>query len=287
MRQESKWFESVPEGMWVKCPKCGEILYQKDWLSALKVCKKCGHHFRMTALERVEHLLDPGSFEEVDGKVVSSDPLNFPEYVAKLKRDRIASSLNEAVYSGRGTLEQMPLYVAITDARFLMGSMGSAVGEKVTRAIERATEERLPILTICGTGGGARMQEGILSLMQMPKTCAALARHHAKKLLHISLLTDPSMAGVMASWASVGDIILAEPGAMVGFAGLRVARQVQKGKFPENFQTSEYQFERGMIDLIVPRKELRDTLAKILYYTGSRPEKARIDEAHPAEEGHV
>jgi acetyl-CoA carboxylase carboxyl transferase subunit beta len=257
---------AVPDGIAVKCEECSSILLKDEWEAALKVCPKCGHHSRLSAQERIRLLCDEGSFQEWDREVVSSDPLGFPEYRAKLERDAQRTGLAEAAVTGRAAIGAVPCAIAITDSRFLMGSMGSAVGEKVTRAIERATQDQVSVLTICGSGGGARMHEGILSLMQMAKTTAALARHSQRHLLHLSLLTDPSMAGVLASFASVGDIVIAEPGAMIGFAGGRVSAQAQVVDVPKDFQTSEFQLRSGMIDMVVHRRDLRDTIIRILNY---------------------
>jgi acetyl-CoA carboxylase carboxyl transferase subunit beta len=259
---------AVPDGIATKCEECSSILLKDDWEANLRVCPKCGHHARLSAEQRIALLCDEGSFEEWDTGVVSSDPLGFPEYQNKLARDAEKTGLPEAAITGRATIDQKACALAITDSRFLMGSMGSAVGEKVARAIEQATERGIPIVTICGSGGGARMHEGILSLMQMAKTAAALARHSQEGLLHISLLTDPSMAGVLASFASLGDIVIAEPGAMIGFAGGRVSAQAQVVEVPKDFQTSEFQLESGMLDMVVHRRDLRETLAKLLDYLG-------------------
>lgn len=261
---------AVPDGIAVKCENCASILLKADWEANLKVCSKCGHHARLSAAERIDLLCDERSFEEWDTGVVSGDPLDFPEYQNKLARDAEKTGLSEAAVTGRATIEQMECAIAITDSRFLMGSMGSAVGEKVARAVERATENGFPVITICGSGGGARMHEGILSLMQMAKTAASLARHSQGGLLHISILTDPSMAGVLASFASLGDIVMAEPGAMIGFAGGRVSAQAQVTEVPKNFQTSEFQLESGMIDMIVHRRDLRETTAKLIGYLTSQ-----------------
>jgi acetyl-CoA carboxylase carboxyl transferase subunit beta len=261
---ENGWFGKVPEGIVTKCPKCRAMLLCADWLRNLRVCPKCDFHFRLSAPERVDLLFDPETFEQFDPHLASADPLRFPEYPAKLRRDTEKTGLPSAVVTGTGLIESIPAVAAVTDSRFLMGSMDSAVGEKVARAVERATADRLPLVTVCGTGGGARMYEGILSLMQMAKTSGALARHHGAGLLHVSILTDPSMAGVLASWASLGDVILAEPGAMIGFAGLRVSKQAQVLKIPKDFQTSEFQLRQGMIDRVVHRRDLKTLLAFLL-----------------------
>lgn len=259
----------VPEGLMTPCPKCKELLFTREWERNLKVCLKCGYHFPITAPERIEILLDQGSFTERDAELFSANPLDFPGYTDTMERHRAATGLRDACVSGDGTLAGHPLSLAITDRRFMMGSMGSVVGERITRAIERATERGTPVLLVSGTGGGARMHEGLLALMQMAKTSGALARHHDAGLLTVVLLTDPTMGGVTASWGSLGDMILAEPGAMIGFAGLRVAQQANVGKVPANFQTAEFHREHGQIDRVVPRKELKETLARIFQFAGA------------------
>jgi acetyl-CoA carboxylase carboxyl transferase subunit beta len=265
--------EAIPDGLWSQCPGCRELLFTRELDRNLKVCKKCSHHFRLTAAERLELLLDPGSFIERDAELRTIDPLHFPNYDASLARHQKNTGLTEAILSGEGRIDGMPLGVAVTDAHFIMGSMGSVVGERITRAIERAIEREMPVLLVSGSGGGARMQEGLLSLMQMAKTSAALARLKQAGLLSIVLLTDPTMGGVFASWASLGDILIAEPGAMIGFAGQRVSQQTGVMKPPPDFQTAEFQLKHGMIDLICPRKELRETLIRLLQF-GSRVEAA-------------
>jgi len=256
--------EAMPDGLWTKCLKCNEILFNRDLEKNLKVCPKCGYHFRLSAQERLASLIDPGSFIEYDAALVSVDPLGFPEYPAKLERDRAKTGLLEAAITGEGTIEGLQTVIGITDSGFLMGSMGSAVGEKIARAMEAAAEKRLPIITICGSGGGARMHEGLLSLMQMAKTTAAASRLQQAGVLFISILTDPSMAGVLASWASVGDIIIAEPGAMIGFTGQRVSKQAQVIKLPPDFQLAEFQLAHGMVDMVVQRNDLKSTLVRLI-----------------------
>lgn len=264
----------IPEGLWTLCEKCRERLFTREWERNLKVCMRCGHHFRLTARERVELLLDTGSFRELDGELVSGNPLGFPDYAETLARHARQSGLPDAVLSGEGTLAGHSLTVAVTDAHFMRGAMGSVVGERIARAVERATHLRLPTLLVSGTGGGARMQEGLLSLMQMAATSAALARHHEAGLLSIVLLTDPSLAGVMASWGSLGDILLAEPGARIGFVGERVSQQAQVKNAPTDFQTAEFQLEHGQVDAVVPRKDLRGTIATLLGFAGAHPGSA-------------
>ncbi len=260
--------EDLPEGLWIPCPKCREALFTREWERSLRVCGKCGHHSRLNARERIDLLLDEGTFREHAAGLTSTDPLDFPGYQSALERYRKSTQMGDAVLSGEGLLEGMPLTVAVTDANFMMGSMGSVVGERITRAIERATERRIPTLLVSGSGGGARMHEGLLSLMQMAKTAAALARHNQAGHLTLVLLTDPSMGGVTASWGMLGDVILAEPGAMIGFAGLRVSQQAQVHKVPADFQSAEFQRDHGQIDRVVPRKELKATLASLMRFAG-------------------
>ncbi len=259
----------IPEGLWTQCPKCKEVLFAREWERNLKVCLKCHHHFWLTARERIEMLVDPGSFAELDGSLVSANPLDFPGYADKLRRHGEKTGLTDAIVSGEALLGGHPLTLAVTDAHFMRGAMGSVVGERLTRAVERATARRIPTLLVSGSGGGARMEEGLLSLMQMAKTSAALARHNQAGLLSIVLLTDPSLAGIMASWGSLGDILLAEPAAQIGFVGERVSAQATLGKAPANFQSAEFQLQHGQIDLVTPRKDLRDTLQRLLAFAGN------------------
>ncbi|UHA72430.1 acetyl-CoA carboxylase, carboxyltransferase subunit beta [Paenibacillus sp. 481] len=253
----------IPEGLMHKCAKCGTIQYHKELEKNLKVCSNCGHHMRLNALERIELTLDEGRFFEYDSNLVSVDPLEFPGYAQKLKQQLSKSPLNEAVVTGEGTIGGYPVVVAVMSFDFFSGSMGSAVGEKVTRAIEIALQKQYPLI-IFSTSGGARMQESILSLMQMAKTSAALAKFHDAGGLYISVFTDPTMGGVSASFAMLGDINIAEPGALVGFAGRIVIEQTIRQKLPDEFQTAEFNLKHGQIDLVVPRKDLRQTLSKLL-----------------------
>ncbi|MBM3458956.1 MAG: acetyl-CoA carboxylase carboxyl transferase subunit beta, partial [Armatimonadetes bacterium] len=207
----------IPEGLWTQCPKCKEVLFGREWERRLKVCLKCNHHFWLSAPERIELLVDPGTFVERDGDLRSANPLDFPGYAEKLKRHGQNTGLSDAIVSGEAELGGFPLTLAVTDAHFMRGAMGSVVGERLARTVERATERRIPTLLVSGSGGGARMEEGLLSLMQMAKTSAALARHHDARALSIVFLTDPSLAGIMASWGSLGDILIAEPAAQIGF----------------------------------------------------------------------
>jgi acetyl-CoA carboxylase carboxyl transferase subunit beta len=256
----------------VKCPKCKEMLMGRDWEKNLKVCPRCNYHFKLTAYERIELLVDPASFVEQDADMVSVDLLHFATrsqpYVAELEEKRENSGLNEAVIIGSATIEKFPLALAIMDFRFMGGSMGSVVGEKITRAIELGIENHIPVL-IASSSGGARMQEGLYSLMQMAKTSAALARLGEARLPFFSLLTDPTTGGVTASFAMLGDIALAEPGALICFAGPRVIEGFLHVKLPEGAVTSEFVLQHGMIDAIVHRRDLRSTLAKLLrFYSG-------------------
>jgi acetyl-CoA carboxylase carboxyl transferase subunit beta len=272
--------EAIPEGLWTQCPKCQQILFTRELEKNLKVCMKCDYHFRLTACERIAMLLDEGSFVERDAGLRTTDPLQFPQYDESLARYQKATGLSEAVVSGEGCLNGLPLSLAVTDSHFLMGSMATVVGERITRAIERAIEREIAVLLISGSGGGARMHEGLLSLMQMAKTSGALARLQQAGLLAIVLLTDPSMAGVMASWGSLGDVILAEPGAQIGFTGQRVSKQAQVTKAPDNFQTAEFQLQHGMIDRVVPRRELKETIGKLLLFGGAVAEVETREPMH-------
>jgi len=271
--------KEIPIGLWMKCPDCGSPTYKKELLNNFSVCPKCNWHFSLTAKERIDLFLDKGTFRETNPDLLSADPLNFKgpkTYKEKLKLDRKATGLRDAIITGTGKLGGRDVAIAVTDSRFIMGSMGSVVGEKVTRSIEYATENKIPVVIISGSGGGARMYEGVFSLMQMAKTCAALSRHSDKGLLHISLLTNPTMAGIMASFAGVGDVIMAEPKALIGFAGPRVIEQTIRQKLPEGFQRSEFLLAHGLIDMIVERKELRDVIGKIIDYTRLKDQNQQI-----------
>ncbi|MCG3089397.1 acetyl-CoA carboxylase, carboxyltransferase subunit beta [Sporosarcina cyprini] len=253
----------VPEGLMTKCPECKEIILTKDLMKTAKVCPKCDHHFKMTAWERVECLFDEGTFVSMDDHLKTENPLNFPSYTEKVKSDAEKTGLNEAVLTGIGKMSGNEVAVAIMDAHFRMGSMGSVVGEKITRVVEKATELGLPVI-IFSASGGARMQEGILSLMQMAKTSVALKRHADRNLLFISVMTYPTTGGVSASFASVGDINLAEPKALIGFAGRRVIEQTVREKLPSDFQTAEFQLTHGQLDAVVHRGSMKETLSKIV-----------------------
>lgn len=254
----------IPEGMWVKCDSCGEMLYKEDVVSHHLTCYKCGKYFRMSSGRRIHMIADKHSFEEWDTGLESRDPLNYPGYTEKIASLKEKLRVDEAVTTGRIRIHGEETAVAVCDSRFLMGSMGYVVGEKITRAVERATKERLPIL-IFTCSGGARMQEGMISLMQMAKTSAALKKHSEAGLLYITVLTDPTTGGVTASFAMLGDIILAEPGALVGFAGPRVIEQTIGQKLPEGFQRAEFLVEHGLIDGIIRREDMKDTLARLLH----------------------
>jgi len=260
----------IPEGIWSKCPECDSPHYSKALKDNLNVCPKCDYHFSLTAPERVGITVDEGSFEEWDAEMLSADPLEFKgpkTYQEKLESDKKNTGLRDAVLTGCGKINGQTISLAVTDSRFIMGSMGSVVGEKITRAIERATEQKLPVAIISGSGGGARMYEGLFSLMQMAKTCAALARHNQAGLLYISVLTNPTMAGVMASFAGIGDVIIAEPRALIGFTGPRVIEQTIRQKLPEGFQRSEFLLAHGLIDMIAHRHDLKNTIARLISYT--------------------
>ena len=259
----------IPDGLWTKCERCPEVLYNKTLEENFKVCPKCNYHFVLGAYERIRTLLDKDTFLEYDQDMTSADPLDFKgpkTYKDKLAQDQQATGLKEAAVTGEAFLDNKKIIIAVTDSRFIMGSMGSVVGEKIARAIEAATKNRLPLIIVSGSGGGARMYEGILSLMQMAKTSAALSYHHQQKLPYISVLTDPTMAGVMASFAGLGDIIIAEPKALIGFTGPRVIEQTIRHKLPPDFQRSEFILEHGLIDMIVHRKNLKPTLSQLLDY---------------------
>lgn len=261
--------KEMPEGLWTKCEGCSETLYNKTLEENFKVCPKCNYHFVIGAYERISMLLDVDTFTEYDRDLISADPLEFKgpkTYLEKLDADQKSTGLKDAVVSGSGSINGKEVIIAVTDSRFIMGSMGSVVGEKITRAIEAATKNKLPLIIVSGSGGGARMYEGMYSLMQMAKTCAALSYHHKAKLSYISVLTNPTMAGVMASFAGVGDVLIAEPKALIGFTGPRVIEQTIRQKLPGGFQRSEFLLEHGLIDMITHRKELKNTLSQLLDY---------------------
>ncbi|MGX7058862.1 acetyl-CoA carboxylase, carboxyltransferase subunit beta [Vagococcus humatus] len=253
---------NVPDDMWQKCPKCQKIIYQKD-LGQEKICPSCHYCFRLTAMERLALLVDLDKFTHWDEDLAIQNPLDFPQYEEKVRQTQEKTGLHEAVVTGQGYLGEYPVVIGVMDSRFIMGSMGRVVGEKITRAFERATEAGLPVVLFTASGG-ARMQEGIFSLMQMAKISFALQRHHEAGLLYISVLTDPTTGGVTASFGMDGDIILAEPEAMIGFAGRRVIEQTIKQKLPDEFQRAEFLLEKGFVDKVVPRRELPLLLAKLI-----------------------
>jgi acetyl-CoA carboxylase carboxyl transferase subunit beta len=261
----------MPEGLWQKCPECGEVIHQLELSRNLKVCPKCDHHFTLSAAERIQNLVDPDTFREFDAELTSVDVLNFKgvaTYHDRLKSYQAKTGLQDAVITGFGSIEGHRSGLAVMDFNFLAATMGSVVGEKVTRMVERSTADRRAVVIISASGG-ARMYEGMLSLMQMAKTSGALARHAEARLPYLSVLTHPTTAGVMASYASLGDLILAEPKCMVGFAGPRVIRETTHQELPPGFQTAEFLKEHGFIDLIVHRRDLRSTLARILDHLGA------------------
>ncbi len=257
----------IPEGLWTKCEECGEIIYNKTLEEDFKICPKCDYHFTLSAPERVAQLVDEGTFRELFQDVVSGDPIKFrgpKSYPVKLKEDQVATGLSDAVITGEGLLQGKRAALGVTDSRFIMGSMGSVVGERLTRLIEHATKQKLPLVIVSGSGGGARMYEGMFSLMQMAKTSQALAKHHEAQQLFVSVLTNPTMAGIMASFASLGDLIIAEPKALIGFTGPRVIEQTIRQKLPDGFQTSEFLLEHGMIDKIVHRRQMKTSLSQYM-----------------------
>jgi acetyl-CoA carboxylase carboxyl transferase subunit beta len=258
--------KEIPEGLWTKCPKCATMVFDKELDENLKICPKCSHHFPIGSRERIHSLVETCSFQEMDADMVSVDVLQFTgvaSYKEKLEAYQRSTTLKDAVVTGIGKLGEFRVALGVMDFAFLGGSMGSVVGEKLTRLIETATDRQLPLIII-STSGGARMYEGMFSLMQMAKTCGALAYHARAKLPYISVLTHPTTAGVMASYASVGDLIIAEPGAMVGFAGPRVIKDTTQAELPPGFQTAEFLLDHGLIDAIVPRKEMKDRLTYYL-----------------------
>ena len=266
----------IPEGLWKKCKKCGNMIYDKELDANLKVCPKCGFHSAISARERIHSLVDTCSFEENDATMESVDALDFtgpPSYLAKLEQHKRATGLKDAVCTGIGRICKHRVALGVMDFGFLGGSMGSVVGEKLTRLIESATARSLPLIII-SSSGGARMYEGVFSLVQMAKTCGALAYHAKERLPFISVLTDPTTGGVTASFASVGDLILAEPGAMIGFAGPRVIKDTTQADLPPGFQTAEFLLEHGLIDSIVPRAEMKNRLCYYLDFLTAGREQA-------------
>ncbi|MFO0902576.1 MAG: acetyl-CoA carboxylase, carboxyltransferase subunit beta [Pirellulales bacterium] len=261
----------VPEGLWQKCPGCRATIYKKEAEGLLGVCPKCGYHFYVTAQQRIQQVLDEGTFEEWDAHLRPTDPLEFKDQ--KAYRDRLVAEqkrtgLTDAAITGGGMIRARRVAFGVTDSAFIMGSMGSVVGERLARLVERATAENLPLIIVSGSGGGARMHEGILSLMQMAKVSAALARYDQAGGLFISVLTNPTMGGVAASFASLGDFIFAEPKALIGFAGPRTIKETIRIELPKGFQTSEFLLEHGYIDRIVTREKLKSEIARVIDYCG-------------------
>lgn len=258
----------VPSGLWEKCPGCNEVIYAKELSENLQVCPICSHHFAFSRQDRIDQLADEGTFEEWDAKMESQDPLRFTgkdSYASKLRANQKKTGYKDAVTTGAAQLGGHPIGLSVMDFSFLGASMGSVVGEKITRQIERCTEEKRACIIACASGG-ARMYEGLFSLMQMAKTSGALARHAEAKLPYIPILTHPTMAGVMASFATLGDVIIAEPGALIGFAGPRVIKETTQSDLPEGFQRAEFLERHGLIDMVVPRKELKARIALTLDY---------------------
>tara|TARA_Y100001968_G_C19383458_1_gene731543 strand:+ start:662 stop:1531 length:870 start_codon:yes stop_codon:yes gene_type:complete len=261
------------DGLWGKCPECSQVVYRKDLIANANVCKSCGHHNRIDSQERINLIADAHSFEPIDKDISPVDPLGFKDrrsYADRLRESQASTGMKDGVITGICKVEKIPMALAVMDFRFMGGSMGSVVGEKITRLIERATSEKIPLLIVCASGG-ARMQEGMLSLMQMAKISGALERHREAELLYMPLLTHPTTGGVTASFAMLGDLILAEPKALIGFAGRRVIEQTLREKLPDNFQTAEYLQEHGFVDTIIPRTNLKNTLSKLLKLHGSKP----------------
>lgn len=252
-----------PEGIMTKCPNCKKIMYSKELLKNLKICLHCDYHHPMTAQERLDSFLDDGSFEAMDQELISTNPLGFPDYIEKIEKDQKKTGLNEAIVTGMGFVSNHPIVIAVMDSNFRMGSMGSVVGEKITRAVEKADEMGVPFI-IFTASGGARMQEGVLSLMQMAKTSVALKRFSDHGGLIISIMTHPTTGGVSASFASLGDYNIAEPGALIGFAGRRIIEQTIREELPEDFQTAEFLLKSGQLDAVISRLELKEKITTIL-----------------------
>jgi len=261
----------VPEGLWKRCPGCQQTIFRKEAEKRLGVCPECDYHWYVSARERIRQVLDEGTFEEWYANLAPTDPLGFVDrkpYAQRLKEEQARTGLQDAAVVGSGMIRARRVVFGVTDSAFIMGSMGSVMGEKITRAIERATEEQLPLIIISGSGGGARMHEGMLSLMQMAKVSAALARYDQAGGLFISVLTNPTMGGVAASFASLGDVVFAEPKALIGFAGPRTIKATIRIELPKGFQTSEFLLEHGFIDRIVRRQDLQSEIARTIDYCG-------------------
>ncbi len=261
----------IPEGLWQRCPGCQKAIYKKEAEKRLGVCPECGYHFYVSATERIRQVLDEGTFEEWDAELMPVDPLEFEDkkrYAERLVAEQERTGMSDAVLTGTGMVRARRVAFGVTDSAFIMGSMGSVVGERLARLVERATQQELPLIIVSGSGGGARMHEGILSLMQMAKVSAALARYDAAGGLFISVLTNPTMGGVAASFAALGDVCFAEPKALIGFAGPRTIKATIRIELPEGFQTSEFLLEHGYIDRIVPRDKLKTEIARTIDYCG-------------------
>ncbi len=257
--------KEIPDGLWVKCNRCSQITYNKDLERNLKVCPKCGYHFRISSKERLALLTDEGSFQEIDKNLKTVNILDFPDYDNRIKKAVKSTDLTEAVVTGEAMMNGIPVVLAVMDFGFMGASMGSVVGEKITRAAEYAIRKKLPFIAVTASGG-ARMQEGIMSLMQMAKTSQVLNRLAEAGCVYISVLTDPTTGGVFASFAALGDIIIAEPNALIGFAGARVIQQTIRQTLPPGFQTAEFLLEHGFVDMIVPRKDLKSTLTQLIKF---------------------
>ncbi len=254
---------SIPSDLLFKCPRCSSVIFMEDFENNQKICPSCGYHARISAQERLKLTIDKGSFVEMDAEMDSVNPISFPGYSEKLSSLRAQTGLRDAILTGECTIRGTRCVIGVMDSRFMMASMGSVVGEKITRAFEYATEKQLPVVMFTASGG-ARMQEGILSLMQMAKTSAAVARHSQAGLLYIAVMTDPTTGGVMASFASLGDVIIAEPKVLIGFAGRRVIEDTIRQRLPDDFQSAEFMLEHGFVDMIVERSRMRRTLSRIL-----------------------
>lgn len=266
---------NVPQGIMIKCPKCGKVIYSKLLLKNFKSCDECGYHFKVSSNERIAMILDEGELQEFDAQMSTRDPLEFPGYGDKLVKTQKETGLIDGIVTGKGKIDGLPVMLGVMDAAFFMGSMGTAIGEKLSRLFESATAERLPVVVFTASGG-ARMHEGIFSLMQMAKVSAAVAKHSEAGLLYITVLTDPTTGGVTASFAMLGDIILAEPGALIGFAGPRVIEQTIGQKLPEGFQRAEFLLEHGFVDQLVPRDQLKQTLGTILKLHSTAVQKPEV-----------
>lgn len=263
---------NIPKDLLYKCPRCRNVIFEEEYLAVNKICPNCNYHGRLSAQERISLTADKGTFVEFDADMLSRNPIDFPDYDIKQMKLREQTGLKDAVITGEATIKGSPVVMGVMDSRYMMASMGSVVGEKLTRAFERATKEKLPVVLFTASGG-ARMQEGIISLMQMAKTSGAVAKHSEAGLLYITVLTDPTTGGVTASFASLGDIIIAEPKALVGFAGRRVIEDTIKQRLPDDFQLAEFLMEKGFVDMIVERKKMRSVLSHLLKLHGYMPEK--------------